>query len=366
MRKTVSFSQISDFVSNVAVLIYQLLFLLMLINSHIVKEVFILGYCLFLSLIFINYYRKDITILLIFLFFSFLAIICAIFRQDSYSIYAFIAYFFFQFIIVFLYLKKNISNVTTYICMGCYLTYVLFRLLQGTYVHEILDSRSGNMVGFYFLCYVILYHILQIKNNKEYSMLPSAILVLLSIAMQGRAGIITSFLLFLGLLYNKVKYKKWGIKLCVILFVVSIGVFLYWEFEDFWLISLDKLLHQQTSLSGREDIWAKYFLHLKNDIETIFIGVSSDSDTVFLKYDKNFHNSILSAHSYWGVTVLLLFLFILLNMYGRKKNKLVSFLLFILFIRSFSDSVLFINFNDYLVFVAIGVVSPNFLIHRKI
>ena len=347
--------KINNGLANIGILGFHLLYLLFLINTNLSKPQYILAYNVVLIFIFIKTYLINLKIVLPFFILSLIAFFCSIFKNDDISIFINIAYFFSLSIIVLLYRVYRINNSIHLFLMICYFLFIIFKLASGYDPNFILDNKSQNMVSFYFMLFVILFYIYDNrKGSLLISLLPSIFMVVLSLLMYGRSGIIVSIVLLLGVFYFYLRSSSIFKKILIYLIGLLIAVYFTLSFSGFIEEGLSRFNREGTSLTGRAELWSTYFSLIENNFTFFFIGVPLDADYLFVRYDRNFHNSFLSLHSYLGVFSMAFLLYVLFCLFNQKNDLFLRFLLLVLLVRGFSDQLFFLNFNDYIIFLILS------------
>lgn len=269
-------------------------------------------------------------------------------------------YFFSLFIVVQIFIEKKISYKVFLTLMGIYLLFVLYRVSTGVDLDEIMQSRSKNMVSFYYIVLTVLFYIQYFKEKKKMVLWPAFFCLIFSLFLIGRSGILTSLILFLFILGYKLYTDK---KLNALKFVVltSVGLFFTISFFGNYILSLleiglSRFLELRMDGAGREDINETYVNLVFQNFSNFIFGVRLD-DPIFAIYKFNLHNSFLSAHYFYGVFSLFLF-FLCIFALAKGKGIFYKLMLVVLLFRAFFDQVFFIDFMDvviiYLIVLLLG------------
>ena len=108
------------------------------------------------------------------------------------------------------------------------LIFILYKLSINLNPNEIF-IRSRNYVSFFLIVTVIPYYFMKIKNNESFSFIPAFFTLILSFYSLGRSGILSSFILFIGVyLASKINYrlKKYIGFSIIILIIISFSFYL--------------------------------------------------------------------------------------------------------------------------------------------
>lgn len=230
-------------------------------------------------------------------------------------------------------------------------------ILLGIEATDAIGTGSGNNISTYILFYAFLIYIKRYEEGKKVVYWPSIIAIALSIWGNGRAGLLSSLILF-GLVflydYKFVSKEKNALlrKTCILaiglLFVASL--FLKSYIETFFI----KLVKYGYS-SVRSEIFLEYIVNSLKSIGNFMFGVPMISATTPLltKYSANPHNAFLMLHAEFGIigfsyVILMLSRFIIKNF---KEKKYMYFIIFIVwFVRSMFDWTGFPGVFDILFF----------------
>ncbi len=157
--------------------------------------------------------------------------------------------------------------------------------------------------------------------------------------------------------------KRTGILILILL------SFFYYNYDLITLFfdnSFSRFAEFGMDLTGRQDIMDTYLALISNNVLYFIIGVPL-IDPIFAVYDYNLHNSLFSAHYFFGFFGFLLY-GLMFYVICKPGNYFYKGLLVILLIRAFTDQVFFIDFLDiviyYLVFLQLNkkenksIISP--------
>lgn len=299
--------------------------------------------------------KKNVAIIFVICFFSFFSFFNNLYRNNyddlSYSILMLV---FPGFIIAFD--KKFINAKSILLIYYLYFIYILFHeFILNTDFNLLIPGGSRNYVGWLSLFLCVLYYFVSVNNKSKYSILPSAINLFISFIMQGRAGIIISFLLFIAIIYEHYLFKL-SIKKLVSFSIIIVTIIVFSSNLDYFFTEkLQYFENMGLDLSGRDVIWHNYFDIVKNDYSKIILGVSRFEYFEFSLVNNNLHNSLISGHSNYGFFFIFFIFYVLYLIINNIKNSfLVSSMVLLLLARSTTDSLLFTNNLDFLMY---GMIS---------
>lgn len=350
-----------------SIAIFHLLYFLSLVNSEVFRPQYILFYLTIVAFLFFNEVVKNAQFIIFFGVFSLWCFLCLVFKGGNLDVFYNILYFFSLFIIIQFYSCYKIGLKLHWFLVVGYFLFIMFNIMKGSDPNQILYMRSQNMVGFYMFCYVIMFYTEEYKlkmeqsDNERANVIPALLNLIIALYAFGRSGIIIAIMLLLFVLFNYLKESTTGKKILYSLISISFLLFVYLQFAETIDLLLDfsfsRFSKEGVNLTGREDIWTKYIYYFNESYRYRFFGVPLDADIEFLYYDRNLHNSYLALHSYTGLGALVI-LGILIRCFFVKGKLFLKMLLIVLLLRAFSDSVLFVSFNDYILYTLIFLILP--------
>ncbi len=223
-------------------------------------------------------------------------------------------------------------------------------------------STNGLSAGLIFiLCW---YCHLSIISKREAPILLPLIMVIYSIILGGRSGIIFSFMIIL----LSIGFRGFTDKTKVIIFVSVLIIFFYNSLNDY----TDAIMQGTRLRHGvSDDIRA---LMIKEYIENIdamniFSGQNYIRSGLIAEYGDNPHNSYIRAHSLFGIVpiLFLILLFMISSACAVRKadgNLFYTLMLtIIILIRSFYDSVLVFFELDFIVIMML--LHPIIMYQKK-
>ncbi len=231
----------------------------------------------------------------------------------------------------------------------------LYYIFIGADPDETLKVVSHNGVSMMMLVSCISYYIVVRQNEEKLYVWPAFLTLIISIWGIGRSGILSSFILFIGILLIKYNPKR------ILLILVSFPVFfILMSYEKFIDLSLNfsflsgsilNILVKSEGDEPRLEIWENYFQNL--DTFRLIFGANTKTDPwpdgEFLAY--NYHNTFINLHSqtgFMGLVTIFILILALINFY--RFDKIFFILLFVLLIRWFTDIGLYFESWDFLPF----------------
>jgi len=248
---------------------------------------------------------------------------------------------------------------------------LLFFLLTNKNANEIFENISRNYISVIMLMQYSLLYLSFYMNNKKINMIPSLVVLIVSILSMGRAGIISALILFVGNFILSIKnhilsIKNHRISILIklkkarsLILVLSL-IILFIVFSD-QIISLDNVevaINRMNNIditnNPRSEIIREYFRNASS-LGSFLWGVNVSQVPLFQYWNLNLHNSFLHLHADFGI---LGFSFIIFGLIKKSLHFIKNgewFLLVLLLsivVRSLTDKVAFSGIYDSL-FVAL-------------
>lgn len=351
----------------VAVILFHILNFLSLADTDIVKPQYVMAYLIVAGLFFFTIVIKNLEYLIFFGIFTIWCVLCLLFKDFEINVFYNITYFFSIFIIVQLYSQYKIGVTVHWFLLISYFVFIIYHLILGIDPNEILDHRSQNMVGFYMLCYVVMFYVEEYKikdgqpDKIRVNVIPAVLNLIISLLMFGRSSIVISIMFLLVVIMNNVQNSSKVKNFFTVLLALFFTFFIVLQFNDEIGFFIDKSFSrfgkEGTDLTGREDIWESYIFHFENKSLYQFFGVPLGIDQEFINNDRNLHNSYLTLHSYTGIGILVVF-YIIAKRFFVKGYFFLKAVLVLFLLRIFSDSVIFITYNDYVLYSLLFLLIP--------
>jgi len=272
-------------------------------------------------------------------------------------------------------IKKKVYAWGGYIVFYLLALYFLILMFLGVNGDLALKWSSSNGISTVMLISCISLYIILRFEEKELDLIPAFITLIISIWGIGRGGIISSLILFLGLLFLKYNTKKKYIFLIVIsLFAISTLIFFNSDFfldyalnNSFFSNAMIRFIERSGEFnesSARSTMWENYFHNL--DFSRLIFGVNVETDPweEGLMNEFNYHNSFIDLHLQTGIIGIITILLIYLSLTDLfKKDKLLFLLLFVLVFRSFTDTIIFFGRYDFIIFYFIFLQLRKYKIY---
>ena len=234
--------------------------------------------------------------------------------------------------------------------------YFLSLKLAGLNIADVMKFCSWNGISMVMLLAAISLYIILRMENKKIDLKPAILTLIISIWAVGRSGIISSFVLLLGLIFVKFRAKPKYLVI-IFLFIALLSYALLTSKIDYYLFDAEEenaIRHFATSETWdpeRERIWTNYYNNL--DISRIIFGVNVAEDPwprgEFLAY--NYHNAFIFLHAqtgFMGLITMALMIFSIFKFY--RINQVFLILLLTLILRSSTDVVIFFGRFDFIPF----------------
>jgi hypothetical protein len=264
-------------------------------------------------------------------------------------------------------INKRVYYWGGYIIFYTLALYFFILMLLGVSGEFALKWSSSNGISTVMLISCISLYIIRRFDKQEIDLKPALITLIISIWGIGRGGILSSFVLFLGLLFIKYNTKK-----IYIYFILAIScsffgiIYIYsdWFFDfalnnSFFSNAMIRFIERGgefSESSARSSMWENYFNNL--DVFRIIFGVNVETDPWEdgIQNEFNYHNSFINLHLQTGIIGILTIIILMFSLFNLFSNDKVLFLLlFVLILRSFTDTVIFFGRYDFIVFYFIFI-----------
>jgi hypothetical protein len=269
--------------------------------------------------------------------------------------------------VAYLMRMKKVSSSQINIIFLCLIILFSYKILNYENPITTLRVTSGNGISIMLAVVVIVYYVARQFEYKRLPILPALINFILCIWAGGRAGIIASFLCFLGICWINYKHLRlilllglFFISTATILFHKEFGTFLgnFYFFES----SVQRFSTHSFFNDPRINIISTYFKTL--DLYSIFFGADLKKiwpEGVFWNFDP--HNSFINLTYKNGLIGYLNLILVLFSLCVLLKKNLLFFILFLSYILlALADSFLFYESWDfvYFFFIAYSISLINF------
>ena len=240
--------------------------------------------------------------------------------------------------------------------------YIVLKLLENPDPNMVF-IRSRNYISFYLLITVLPYYFLRVKNREKLSVVPALVLLLLSLYSLGRSGIISSMILFMGVILHSIKKLKYKI-FFVLSIIVTIGflIFFYLDYYELYL-EYDRFSNLETiaTIGGRTNFLSNYYNQL--DLFGLIFGIDTNNPAI-LRHGSyvagHIHSSILNFISVIGILFVVFVYFILkkIRMFSIY-NPTLNFFLIALLVRVTTEDGLLFDFFDFTIWMFLFVNIRN-------
>ena len=246
---------------------------------------------------------------------------------------------------------------STYLVFGFVVAYFTYYFYNGIDPNAIFLNASRNTVSWLLIIYSAIIYIVSDKGGLKIPVLPAVMTVIFSFMSYGRSGIISSFILLIGILlltfYENKKNAKFYILLTFLgilfMFFLSnggdIGNTIYDISHYFHRLET----HGLSDSYGRGYIWSTYISQM--NMTRFLFGTNPTYDSSVISFNSNYHNSLIAFHAGFGIaSIIFMFLMLWAMVKLFNRNNLLLLILITVFLRSFTDSLVFFQSYDFLVY----------------
>jgi len=250
--------------------------------------------------------------------------------------------------------RKYVYSWGGYIVFYSLACYFLMLMFIGVPGYAALKYCSRNGISMVMLVACISLYIILSMEKKKIDLKPAFLTLVISIWGIGRSGIVSSLVLFLGLLFVSLRVKRKFVYYVII--CLFIAYFAWSKFAmdySFFRNARDSFIvrGEVKKDAVRLNMWTNYFNNL--DISRVIFGVNVVEDPwpegEIMAY--NYHNSFINLHlqtGFMGLMTLVLIIFALFKFY--RIRKVFFFLLLALILRSSTDVFIFFGRFDFIPF----------------
>jgi hypothetical protein len=266
-------------------------------------------------------------------------------------------FIFLNFGIALILLRRRVYSQGAYLIFYTLTSYITLLILTGVDPNEALEVVSRNGISEMMIVASVSLYIIQKNEGKEIDLMPAFITLLISIWGIGRSGIISSFVLFIGLLIIKMRIRNYYFY--ALLLMLSF-VFLY----------LDKLLmfginnvffgpaiefyfvrKLEIGPDSRVALWANYFNNLDFFRFVVGANVLTDPWPDGAIHAYNYHNMFIHLHLQTGLMAIVVYIFIILALAKFWKTNNVFFVLLLtICLRGMTDTFLLFESWDFILY----------------
>ncbi|UUO13754.1 hypothetical protein [Dolichospermum heterosporum] len=246
----------------------------------------------------------------------------------------------------------------TYLLFGFVVAFFTYYFYNRIDPNAIFLYASRNTVSWLLIVYSAIIYIVSDKARLKIPVLPAIMTVIFSVMSYGRSGIISSFILLIGILLLTFYENKKNAKFYI--FITFIGILFM-----FFLINRSDIVNTIYDISryfnrletrglsdrdGREYILSNYIIQM--NMTRFLFGTDPRYDLSIINFKLNYHNSFINLHAYSGMAGII-FVFLMLRAVVKlfNRNKLLWLILITLILRSFTDNLLFVTQQyDFIVY----------------
>ncbi|MDP2541105.1 hypothetical protein [Tenacibaculum discolor] len=229
---------------------------------------------------------------------------------------------------------------------------LLYFLLHKNLIGVLNGTVSENYVSVILIMNIVTLYIIKYRQKEVIPVLPALLAVMFSILAIGRAGILTTLLIFLLVLWLRFKSQTRLVKIAIIIAILTpIIVFTITNWYTITIIFENIEVFSKFSKGGvsspsRGIIQRAYLSNI--NIITFFTGYNYEDNYWFQHYGLNPHNSYIRLHYFSGLAFFIIIPVIVLSLIKLiRKNIFFSGLFLSILLRSYTDSVLFLTLFDY-------------------
>ena len=231
--------------------------------------------------------------------------------------------------------------------------FLIYRIYQnGFSATSFFLAQSYNYISIYSILPVVMYYFFASRNKERIVLWPALLSTVTCILGFGRGGIISAFIVLLGVMVNNMFFvnEKVGIKKIVFVIVIFLTmVAIVFSIDKIAnIVYFQKLTSYGLDSRGRTDIWLGYIRKTIGNFEYFLFGTDTNAVYEMLRYNGNVHNSLLNIHLYNGIFIFIMCMYkIFQSVSTGIKNKDCIFLvcLLTLLMRGFTDNFLWGSFG---------------------
>ena len=363
MRLKIQKNNLNDYVASSFIVIYiatTIIFELQLPGKEYINQILIIffGFLIFLYTVNYTFFKLElkrfskISLLLWLLFFFIL--INSFFIRGIFLTGAVFNLFVGYVIGKYLSTKNNLSNIILLPFWGLTI-YIFYKLSINLDPNEVF-IRSRNYISFFLIITVLPYYINRINFHKSFSIYPALITLILAVYTFSRSGIISSFILFFGVLYFS-KISKTLKRILFSVFFVLFFIFLTFLLQNFAdATDIIRLIYlsEYVDLGGRSTFFINYYNNL-NFLSFIF-GMNTDTYEILniggSYFPGHVHSSILNFISVVGIMSFVFFKFLYdKSKFFLKHNPALFLLLISLIFRITTETGMLFGYFDYVIWM---------------
>lgn len=232
--------------------------------------------------------------------------------------------------VAYLIFFNNTNRIVCHALIIMPLVFVLYRLFVLGIDPEEIFINSRNYIVFYLVLFSLPYYYNCGINRELPLILYPVITVLIALFIIGRGGIIMSFIILFGWLFEySIDNKKSGRFLMLLLVLCLVYILSTVDF-DMYDGMFSRFEEKSLDSEARTEGWNEYLRSLSNPINMVLGSKIKTLYYVSTYLDGSLHNSYLATHARMGLFCFFLFFVIVKTLLKLLKNK--YFYLFFLFL----------------------------------
>lgn len=248
-----------------------------------------------------------------------------------------------------LYIQEDMDESPALIILFLNAIIVLIHFYIAGVANPVYQNSSNNYVSIYLLAPTVIYYTIQEKNKRNIRIYPALLVLIISFLSGSRMGLISSALLFVGILIYKYfggrrrKVDKIILAGIIIAVIIAVGSTYFPAFVSRY--SNVRVIYQFSSKrlesQSRMILWGEYVNSLSN-MKNLLFGTSISLLPYADVLANNLHNSFIFIHAYYGlIGIFILFFAMIYNVVNSIKNKKWIYLICLLSfcLRAFTDHV---------------------------
>lgn len=221
-------------------------------------------------------------------------------------------------------------------------------ILSGQHPNFILNSASQNFISVMLFFFVFLLYIAATNHDRTVPYWVPIIILILCIWGIGRSGMLAAAIL-LGLTWmsnfkaNSLLNKVLFVSMFIVILTISFG-----KVSDVLLNSTAIVRFMSLGFDGpRFDLWNAY-IQTTSEWKNLLFGSRISQIPAAVIYHNNMHNSYFNLHSHYGISFLVLSVYLILRamILFWKEQRMIFIISIVILIRAITDQVFFIFPND--------------------
>lgn len=236
-----------------------------------------------------------------------------------------------------------------------FLVYILVVFARnGSFEYHFAEA-SRNTVSWLSIIFCALYYlIIFLQGRSPTNFIPPLLALIISIVAQGRAGIITSFLLLVTAFWYSTRRVKSNYKMWIVSILALIGMSVYvYTHTGFFEERLEYFKVKGFEESSRIAILESYVESL--NVRSVITGGSLD-ETAAGGFNSNPHNSFIMGHVRYGIMAFVFYGMILYSLMKgviNQQTRFLALILFVVLLRMMTDKLVFVYPFDFVIYAMV-------------